>query len=133
MGFELMEHAFLWSEGLDMDSLPCFNGYWKETTVRRQRNGFPLQCELEIENEGRSFHTIIGQYTAGYYLCIPYKSAGCALAGDLGSPQWNSIRLLKALKDDSWLAWMICHALRDYRNMLWALEKQNSFYPGGNV
>lgn len=120
---KLMEHAFQWSEGLDMDSLPCSTGYWKETTVRRQRNGFPLQCELEIGNEDWNFQTIVGKYTDGYYLCFPYKSVGCALAGDLGSPQWNSIRLLKAMKDEPWLAWMICHALCDYRNTLWKAQQ----------
>ena len=110
----MKKHTYTWKEGFDADA-PCYSAYWVEHSVLYTNRTLPQQVELTICNDDWEFWIIVGRYINGYYMSFPYKSAGCDLAGDLGDPQWNIRRLLKALPDDEWIAWMICYALLDYR------------------
>ena len=48
--------------------------------------------ELDIEADGRMFHTIVGKHQNGNYICIPNWDVGSELSS-LGDEFWNSERL----------------------------------------
>ena len=109
-------HTFLWST--DFDLMHPRKAYWEESHVFvRNCKGLPIQCEMDIGNGEWNLIAIVGQYSNGYFLCLPSRDTGCNLAGDLGDIAWNIPHLLQALPgDDTWIAWMIAYALLDYRN-----------------
>ena len=50
--------------------------------------------EMDIEANGWTFHTIVGEHRAGNYICIPNWNIGSELAG-LRDVFWNEERLIK--------------------------------------
>lgn len=54
--------------------------------------------ELDVYAGGWGFHTIVGRYTDGHYLCIPEWRVGCALSMSLCDTHWNYSSIAHCLK-----------------------------------
>ena len=100
------------------------NGVEHVGTVMQIVVGNPL--ELEIEADGRMFHTIVGKHQNGNYICIPNWDEGCELSS-LRDEFWNAERLRNhtPLHEDNVTA--IVRAISEMDKWM-----QQSYIMGGN-
>ncbi len=74
--------------------ITCEGDSWKARVKSINNHG---NC-YEIKIESRSGLTVIvGQYSAGWFACLPDWNAGAGLSNDLGDTFFNTEALIKAI------------------------------------
>ena len=77
--------------------------------------------EMVVDANGWTFHTIVGRYEAGHYICIPNWSIGSELAA-LDDCRWNAERLRENSSMSGENANVIASALA------WAYKKFDEYW-----
>lgn len=73
-------------------TMSTWQGYWLIHKIEKRH------IELDIYAGGWGFHSIVGRYSDGHYLCIPEWRVGCALSASLCDTFWNYSSLAHCLK-----------------------------------